>query len=159
MGGLNTYLAGLSDHAPLEVTLVFSGNRGANSWRLATKWLQDSTVEEIVSPKLEQYWDLNVNSASAQMVWEAFKTNTRGEYISAIKAVHSEISSQVQQLEGDKSKAAKTFSVSPTSNYFSQLTDARRALSLHLATVTHLALNTLAGRIFLSLGTRIANSW
>lgn len=51
-------------------------------------------------------------------------------------------------LEEGEAKAAEAFSGSPTLNHFSQLAEARRALSLHLASATHLDLNSLAARIF-----------
>lgn len=58
------------------------------------------------------------------------------------------MSSQVQQLEDGKSKAAESFSDSPTLDYFRQLADARRALLLPLTSATHLELGSSAGRLF-----------
>lgn len=113
--------AGLSDHAPLEVKMVLVEDRRQKCWRWAPKWLQDPKVEKLVSSK------------STSVVWEAFKAPTKGDYISAIKVVHSEISSQVQQFED---------------GHFSQLADARRTLSVHLASAAHFELGSLAGRIF-----------
>lgn len=105
-------------------------------------------VEEKVSLKMKQYWELNEGSTLPPVVWETFKATTRGRHISAIKVVRSEMSSQVHQLQDGESKAAETFSDSPTPDHFSQLADARRALFLHLASATHLELGSLAGGIF-----------
>lgn len=72
----------------------------------------------------------------------------RGEYISAIKAAKSDLSSLVQQLEEDAAKAAETFSMSPTPDNFGLLAQKRRELSLHLTSSTHLDMRSLASRVF-----------
>lgn len=84
----------------------------------------------MVSPKLFEFWQLNEDFTTPDVVWEACKAATRGKYISSIKTLRSDFASQATQLEQRESEASVAFADDPTPELFSSLLQIRRELKL-----------------------------
>lgn len=70
--------SGLSDHNPLKLTIITTRSRNRALWRLQPHWINNESVHARVSPQLQEYWAHNAESASLEMVWDAFKAHSRG---------------------------------------------------------------------------------
>lgn len=71
---------GISDHAPLLLTIDLSSAPEAILWRLSRFWVLDVVVNGQFRGSLQEFWAVNPGSASALVVWDAFKAYTRGQY-------------------------------------------------------------------------------
>lgn len=141
-------LAGLSDHSTLELCLNIGGQKDPGTCRLAPCWVQNEKVAEIVSPLIDTYFSINVDTASPSVVWDAFKATPRGNYISPIKAARADYASTTKHLEVCEAEAAASFVGHPTHEAYLHLAQARREVILHYTTLTQMDTNLLAGKIF-----------
>ncbi|XP_018415737.1 PREDICTED: plexin-C1-like [Nanorana parkeri] len=132
LGMLNgaAYLpGGLSDHVPLSITFSVPGGRRSGGWKLSPEWLREEGVAQRVSPSLLTYWHDNVGTASAPVVWDAFKATTRGEYISGIKAARREHSAALTVLQDEEAICAAAYADSPGESTVAALKKARRSIN------------------------------
>lgn len=75
----------------------------------------------MVAPLIDAYWSTNSDTATAAMVSDAFKANTRGNYISAITAFRSEFTSITSQLKAWETEAAESFVTNSTPDAYLHL--------------------------------------
>lgn len=68
---------GISDPAPLLITLQLSAPVGAGMWRLSRSWIMDPKIQEELPEALCNYWLFN-DSANPLVVWDAFKAWLKG---------------------------------------------------------------------------------
>lgn len=80
-----------------------SAGNSRRSWRLHSGWVSEPSVEALVSPHIQDYWDNNEGSTDGLTVWDAFKASTRGVYIAAIKAARVEKNSESEMLQAVQS--------------------------------------------------------
>lgn len=107
MGGLALYKVadirilprGISDHAPLLLTMELSSAPEITLWRLYRFWVSDEVVDGQFRRALQEYWRVNPGPASALMVWDAFKAYTRGRYQTIIAQVHRERRADLSSAE------------------------------------------------------------
>ena len=72
--------SGLSDHAPLLVSIRNPTPRNAALWRLSPQWVGYPEMAEKMVTIINEYWESNEGSSSVDMVWDAFKAYLRGHY-------------------------------------------------------------------------------
>lgn len=84
---------------------------------------------------MAKYWSLNVDSAAVCPVWDTFKAVVRGSYISRIKHYRSVGRETREALHKALEEARARHSGAP-SEARGMLTDAHRALQLHLVDLT-----------------------
>lgn len=77
-------------------------------------WVNEASVEALVFPHLNEYWDINGGSADGPMVWKVFKASTRRVYISAIKAARAEKNSESEALHAHELQCAQTQADAPS---------------------------------------------
>lgn len=68
VGAVSYLLAGLSDHSKLELCMTLGTAGELGCLRLVSHWIDNPQVQELVSPKLSEYWTLNEGSTSLDMV-------------------------------------------------------------------------------------------
>lgn len=69
---------GISDHAPLLIT-IRTGSPGVRGvWRLSKYWICDTEIQEVIPEALYNFWINNAETADPLTLWEAFKACTRG---------------------------------------------------------------------------------
>lgn len=90
---------GISDHAPLLLTLELSTTLGVSQWRLSRFWVSDEMVDGHFREAIREYWKINPGSASTTMVWDTFKAYTRGSYQSIISRVRRERRADLEVAE------------------------------------------------------------
>ena len=91
---------GISDHAPLLLTVELSSAPGTVLWRLSRFWVSDEAVDGHFREALQEYWAVNPGSAGPLSVWDAFKAYTRGRYQSIIARVRRERRADLVGAEG-----------------------------------------------------------
>lgn len=78
----NILARGASGHAPLLVTMQLAEPGGPVIWRLSRFWLMDQKIQESIPEALCGFKLLNEDTTRPLLVWDAFKSWLRGEYIS-----------------------------------------------------------------------------
>lgn len=144
-----TYLpSGLSDHSPLVVEFCSPAYRDAALWRLGAHWISHPEVTDIIPPRLAEFWDHNKGFLTPQIVWDAFKAYTRGQYISTIASVKKQQGQQTQVLQQSVDDQAAAYSADPTPSHFDLLNAAQSTLNLHMSEVTRLDIHKGRQRFF-----------
>lgn len=72
---------GISDHAPVSVTIQLSPMVGERMWRLSKYWIMEPEIQEELPETLCGFWINNADSAGPLVQWDAFKAWLRGEYM------------------------------------------------------------------------------
>lgn len=55
-----TYLpGGVSDHTPLQINLQLGPHGSRRAWRLSAGWVGGHTVDKVLNPHIESYWQIN----------------------------------------------------------------------------------------------------
>lgn len=75
---------GISDHAPVSVTVRISDMEGVRVWRLSKYWIADPDIQEEMQEALCAFWITNIDSAGPLVLWDTLKSWLRGEYMSRI---------------------------------------------------------------------------
>lgn len=81
---------GISDHAPLLLTMNLTSTPENNLWRLSRFWVSVEAVDGHFRGALQEYWEVNQGTAGTLTVWDAFKAYTRGRYQAIIAKVRRE---------------------------------------------------------------------
>lgn len=130
-----TYLpSGLSDHSPLAVVFRSPTSRSAGLWRLGSP----IQISEKIPLLLTEFWEQNTGSSSPDIIWDAFKAYTRGQYISSIANIKKQQKTETQSLQQSVTDHTTTDSSDATPAHFDQLMAVQRDLQLHLTEVTRL---------------------
>lgn len=124
--------AGISYHSPMKITVQIGVGRSPGVWCLDSKWVHNGSVQELKQDSGPLFWKVNESTASPQLVWDAFKAFTHGQFISAIKTARVKYNSQLSLLEHAESDKASRFVTSLLGDKYSSLAQARRDLELHL---------------------------
>lgn len=82
---------GVSNHAPLFLTLDLSVALTHRLWRLSRFWVSDTAVDAQFRTELTGYWAVNPGLADATIVFDAFKANTRLHYQTIIARIHKSV--------------------------------------------------------------------
>lgn len=85
--------------------------------------------------------------ADRPVVWDAFKVSTRGMYVSAIKAARAEKNSTSEELQAHEIQCV-THADTPSPSSLSELQMVRRALLVHLQSLTKCNFKTRAEKLF-----------
>lgn len=83
-----------------------------------------------------------MQSLPPEMIWDAFKAHSRGQYISAVAAVRAEQREIVYSLQTKVDQALTQHSSSPTATNFDYLSSLKRDLHLLISEVTRLGIQT-----------------
>lgn len=90
---------GISDHAPLCLTLALTVPPGTRLWRLSRFWANDERLQEPLMASICNFWMDNVGSVSPPVLWDSFKAWMRGEYGVNINRLKQESTHSLEQLE------------------------------------------------------------
>lgn len=84
--GLSTEILsrGISDHAPLSITIQTSQVEGVRVWRLSRYWIADPEIQEVIPEALYNFLNNNADSAEPVVLRDSFKAWLRGEFIARI---------------------------------------------------------------------------
>lgn len=100
---------GISDHAPLLLTLDLSVGPTVRLWCLSRFWISDTAVDDQFRTELTGYWVDNVGMADDTTVWDAFKAYTRGHYQTIIARVSRERSVDLTRAERETASVKEIF--------------------------------------------------
>lgn len=70
---------GISDHAPLSLTISLSKPPSLQLWHLSRYWALDTKIQDPLLEAICNYWIFNGESAIFTIMWDAFKSWVRGE--------------------------------------------------------------------------------
>lgn len=90
---------GISDHAPLSVTVRLTDVEGGGVWRLSKYWIMDPDIQEEMPESLCSFWLDNARSAGPLVVWDTLKSWLRGIYINRIAAKKRRSVQSLRHLE------------------------------------------------------------
>lgn len=100
---------GISDHAPLLMTLDPSVGSSTRLWRLSRFWISDITVDNQFHTELTGYWATNAGTADATTVWDTFKATMRGQYQTIIARVRRKRKADLMKAERDAASGEELF--------------------------------------------------
>lgn len=124
----------------LLLALCLPHSRDAAQWILGTHWASHPDVIDKIPPLLTEYWEFNEESSTPANVWDAFKAYTRGQYISAIKAVHRAQQVKTDALWASVEEQTAQYAIDSSEINFNGLLHAKQALHLHITEATRMDL-------------------
>lgn len=139
---------GISDHAPLSVTIRTSGEVGERVWRLSGGWIADPEIQEAMPEALCNFWIDNTESVNPRILWDSFKACLRGEYIKRIAQQKRQSVQSLPQLEEQAKLCEAEFVRDPVQNRYIAWQDVLRDLSLLRLDLTKKSMIDSAQRVF-----------
>lgn len=139
---------GISDHAPLSVTLTQDVVGPSKLWRLNPLWLSVPQVESKCISAMEDYWQINTGTANPWSEWDAFKAVMRGAIIHAIASHRAELRAGELALERAVAAAETAYIGKPDVDNRNDLLEAQRNHTLHLTEYTQKRLLSQRQTIF-----------
>ena len=139
---------GISDHAPVSVTIRLSRVEGVRLLRLSKYWIMDPGIQEEMPEALCAFWLRNEGSADPLVEWDAFKAWLRGDFTARVAVRKRE---SVQSLRDHEERARlkeAEFVRSPDSEHYVPWSDALRDLSLVRVDLTKKSMLESAQRVF-----------
>lgn len=138
----------LSDHAPLCFSFCVRPLARHFIWRLSPAWLSNPDVAEACTSEYKTYWELNINSSSTNMVWEASKAAARGTIIAAVSQARAKAKQGIAEAEGKVQETEQILSEDNNETNHQALIAAQRNLELAQTTVTRKRLLYANQRVF-----------
>lgn len=111
---------GISDHAPLLLSLELATAPSDRLWRLFRFWVSDTEVESQIHDTLRQFWRDNPGAATENSVWEAFKASSRGHYQSIIVAVRKQRRAELTGVEAEATRQEALYVRSHDPQHYTQ---------------------------------------
>lgn len=139
---------GISDHAPLAVTLTHHVAAPFRLWRLNPRWLEVESVATRCVSTIEEYWRLNAHTSNPMIEWDAFKAVMRGALLQSIATYRAELREAGLNLERRLTDAEIAFINQPNPDTSSAFQEAQRKYTLHLTDYTQKKLLTQRQSIF-----------
>lgn len=139
---------GISDHAPLAVTIRTSPVEGVRVWRPSGSWIADPEIQEAMPAALCNFWLDNADSGDPGVLWDAFKAWLRGEFITQIARGKRQSVQSLRQKEELAGVREAEFVRTPGQNNYILWQDALRDLSLLRIDLTKKSMLDGAQRVF-----------
>lgn len=139
---------GISDHAPVSVTIRLSHVVDERVWRLSKYWIMDPDIQEELPEALCDFW-LNNNGSTGPLVqWDAFKAWLRGEYMTRIATKKRDSVQFLRHLEIQAKLKEEEYIQNPDQNHYVLWQDSLRELSLLRVELTQKSMLDSAQRVF-----------
>lgn len=148
---------GISDHAPLNLTISLARSPGLKLWRLSRFWVLDERIQESILEAICNFWLLNGDSANATTLWDTFKAWIRGEYVFHISSLQREATRSLEVLEWEAGRCEAVFIESP--NITNHLTWQRALRELSFYNVEQTNLCYIPRRGYLNMVIKMDDFW
>lgn len=90
---------GISDHAPMLLTLQTQTPPSERIWRLSRYWVSEESIETSIATSIEDFWTSNADSSVLPIRWDAFKAYTRGSYQTVISLARHNARVSIEEAE------------------------------------------------------------
>lgn len=107
---------GVSDHAPLSVSLLILPGSGPVLWRLNSYWLEDEIVQGECRTSISNYWKQNLDKVDPPTEWDAFKSTLRGTFMSITGILRKNNKMRTEELENAMLSAESAYASNPVSD-------------------------------------------
>lgn len=125
---------GISDHAPLLLSLELATETSDRLWRLSRFWVTEREVEPQFHDTLRQFWTDNSGTGAETSVWDGFKASSRGQYQSIIAAVRGDRRAELEEVEDEALKQEALYVRSREPQHFTRLQSlTQKALLLRMS--------------------------
>lgn len=127
---------GVSDHAPLSVSLLLLPGSGPALWRLNPYWLEDELVQGECRMSISNYWKYNFDKVDPSTEWDAFKSTLRGDFMSITGIVRKNNQMRTEELENAMVCAESKYASNPASDTRETWLQSRGEYELRLLNLT-----------------------
>lgn len=139
---------GVSDHAPVSLTLEMSCAPSEGLWRLSRFWLSDSRIELPGKADMEAFWSTRDRNVSLPDSWDAFKVCMRGNFQAHIGRIRREAHRELQSAEARTQALESRYVEERSPQVYAQYREALRDVNLLRASATKVRLLHQSQRIF-----------
>lgn len=87
-------------------------------------WAEHPKLHSGIQKFIEEFWEINRDTASPKVTWDAFKASLRGEYISRINGERRAKEKKRKDLENTERNTDKEYADNPTTENFTALQQA-----------------------------------
>lgn len=117
-------------------------------WHLSKYWIVDPEIQEELPETICNFWINNADSAGPLVMWDAFKSWLRGEYMACIASKKRRSAQSLRHLEEQARLIEAEYVRTPDQAHYVPWQDSLRDLSLLRVDLTQKSMLDSAQRVF-----------